>query len=187
MVYLCYVSLELMAAICHSRLSECYVLLCAFVPLQRAMARSGIGMVTPAVGLGALAALLTTGATTPAVTAAIPFRWGRFMRQPRNRALPLFEEFALPEPTTQPAPAAAVPAVGHPAVAAAPAEPPAAAVPSLADVLSVVLAAVAAVNGEGVGEDQPLVQAGLDSLGESLAALFLGQPSSKPRALLIHF
>ena len=45
-------------------------------------------------------------------------------------------------------------------------EQPAARVPSQAELLAQVLAAVAAVHGSEVEPQQPLLQAGLDSLGE---------------------
>ena len=122
-----------------------------------AMLRAGVGLVQPRQGMAVVQALLAgrPGSAGAAVLAFIPFLWGRFMQQPGNARLPYYAEFA--------GRAAAVAAPGsmplvQPAAAAA-------AVPPLEHLLAQALQAVAAVSGASVEPQQPLVQAGVDSLG----------------------
>ena len=87
---------------------------------------------------------------------AVPFRWRTFLADPRQAVQPFYSEFVASEQqlrlhvagTRQPA--AVVPAQQR----------------SAADVEATVAAAVAAALGEEVAADAPLLQAGLDSLGE---------------------
>ncbi len=122
--------------------------------VHRAMQRSGVGMLQPRQGLAAMRQLLDSVAAAPQL-AAIPFVWGRFMQAARNAAA-----FFYGEHTQQ---AGGSPAGQPPA----PQQAEAAAQPALseADLLAQVLAVVAAVHGEAVESQQPLLQAGLDSLG----------------------
>lgn len=136
--------------------------------VHRAMDRMGVAMLQPTQGLAAMQALLgAPAAATPAQLAAIPFTWRRFLRAPRHAAAFFYGEHAaeLGEPETQQQPLLlAAPAAIHAAPAAA--APAAAAVPSQSEVLQQVLAVVAAVHGASLDPQQPLLQAGLDSLGE---------------------
>lgn len=137
--------------------------------VQRAMGRAGIGMVTPASGLDALGAVLRAAAPA-AQLAAIPFAWGRFMQLPHNAAAGLYQEFTSLDGARHTAPAA-------PQAASAPPPAPRAALPSPEEVLRRVGAAVVAVHGAELGAGVPLVQAGLDSLGECCSVVFLGNPA----------
>jgi hypothetical protein len=130
--------------------------------------RMGMSLISPAAGLAALESALSSISTTsttalqPAATvAAVPFNWPTFMpRQLGGPAELLLSEFAAE------AAAAAVPtrptrrrraAAQRPSAAAA-------AVPSEA-LQSQVADAVSAILGRSVAVDEPLVAAGLDSLG----------------------
>ena len=132
--------------------------------VQRAMERAGIGMVAPTAGLAAMAAL-TGAACAPGVVAAIPFRWRRFMQLHNNSAAPLYGEFARPASNSPQA--ATATAVWRDAAALAPAvHVVAAEVLPLAEIARSIGQAILAVHGAEVSSDEPLVQAGLDSLGE---------------------
>ena len=63
--------------------------------VQRAMERSGVAMVTPTAGLGAMEAALGAAAQPP-LLASVPFMWSRFMQLPRNAAAPIFQEHVHP-------------------------------------------------------------------------------------------
>jgi hypothetical protein len=95
--------------------------------------------------------------------AAIPFRWATFLRSPQNARQPFYAAF-LPEATAS--------QHGLPASLTQLPQPPADAHAADAVALSeaVVAAAVAeavrAALGDGVSSSTPLLQAGLDSLGE---------------------
>lgn len=154
--------------------------------VHRAMQRSGVGMLQPWQGLTAIQQLVTAGAVggCPAL-AVIAFDWQRFMQQPARAALFFYGEHhqALPPPATAQGPSlplllAASATVAstpgwqntmRPLAAAAPAAAPAA-LPSQDGVLQLVLQVLEEVHGGPVGPQQPLVQAGLDSLGAHLAA-----------------
>ena len=157
--------------------------------VHRAMQRSGVGMLQPAAGLAAMHALLAApAARATAQLAAIPFAWRRFMQAPRNAAAFYYGEH-LPADAADgqraaagahlalPGGAAGLPvAFGQPGAAVAAA--PAVAVPSPKEVLQRVLAVVAAVHGAALEPGQPLVAAGLDSLGELGALEFrAGMPA----------
>ena len=144
--------------------------------VHRAMQRSGVGMLQPWQGLAAMQQLLA-GAAGPAAAAAaqlaaIPFVWPRFMQQQRHAVAFLYGEHLPAQQNGLPLlPPAAVPAhqqqpfstaSGAASTAAAPA------IPSQEEVLQQVLSVVTAVHGSAVDPQQPLVQAGLDSLGEPL-------------------
>jgi NADP-dependent 3-hydroxy acid dehydrogenase YdfG len=127
--------------------------------------RMGMAMIQPQRGLAALSdalqALHAPGACAaahaPAALAAIPFRWPAFLA--RQAPVPaFFSEFA----SMLPAASGAQPAALRPTQPAAAA---AAATVRLAAVPEQVGEAVASILGRRVGEDEPLVAAGLDSLG----------------------
>ena len=98
----------------------------------------------------------------------MPFQWVTFLRDPRQAAQPFYADFLPPAtaaetPQPEPQQAGSQSAGGKVRL-------------SEAAVVAAVAAAVAAALGEDVGSDAPLLQAGLDSLGERifyLSALFL--------------
>ena len=107
--------------------------------------RLGLGQIDVPVGLDALATAL---ATRMAVTAAIPFCWSQFIKAARKPLAPAFAEFDvadLIEPAAQTV--SAVTVVDIPAVEQR------------------VQGAVAAILGAAVPPSEPLMAAGLDSLG----------------------
>ena len=152
--------------------------------VHRAMERSGVGMLQPAQGLSMLqqlAAALPTRA--PSKLAAIPFSWQRFMQLQRNASAFFYAEYyqigeafvdctpcllsgsnsealVWQQSDRQTALAAAT--------AAATTTPP---VPSVKQVLQQVTDAIAGIQGGSIDPQQPLVQAGLDSLGGCSRAL----------------
>ena len=133
--------------------------------VQRAMLRSGVGMVQPLQGLATLKQVLLSGSASaaPSQLAAIPFHWERFMQQRRNAAAFFYGEHAserqqLPAAHPPPGWAAAVPAATLQLATVR-------TVPPVEQLLQQVLSVVAAVHGAEVAPHQPLVQAGLDSLG----------------------
>jgi hypothetical protein len=133
--------------------------------------RMGMSLISPAAGLAALEAALSSITATPsaapqaaATVAAIPFNWPTFMaRQQGGPAASFLSEFA--------GAAAAVPvsAAGRPTrrrrTAAAQGPRGAAAAASSEALQAQVSDAVATILGRGVASDEPLVAAGLDSLG----------------------
>ena len=131
--------------------------------VHRAMQRSGVGMLQPCQGLAAMQHLLVA-ATGQAVAqlAAIPFVWQRFMQQQRNANAFFYGEHRVEE--VQHRPQLALLGGSHPATK----QHSAAAAPPLEQLLQQVLAALAAVHGSSIDPQQPLVQAGFDSLGEYL-------------------
>ena len=167
----------------------------------KAVERLGMGMIAPDQGVGAIQALLLLrgGAALPAVTAAVPFRWGRFIQRLGAGAVPpMFEAFAAeaaaeaPLPEAAPAAVAddsdaeieegssgrrrrqaAAPASRRRGAARRPAKAPAAATAAAAPdaaahkeyMVAQVQAAVSSVLGSTVGLEDPLMAAGLDSLG----------------------
>lgn len=134
--------------------------------VQRAMHRSGVGMLQPRQGLAAMRQLLGSAAAPPQL-AAIPFVWSRFMLAARNASAFLYGEhlqhasgssvLPLPEPAQQQQRSAA------------------AAVSSEAELLEQILSAVAAVHGSAIEPQQPLLQAGLDSLGKGVWLCYVGR------------
>jgi NADPH:quinone reductase-like Zn-dependent oxidoreductase/3-oxoacyl-(acyl-carrier-protein) synthase len=122
------------------------------------VARSGMALLQPAQGLAALSdalcMLANSSISRPAV-AAIPFRWGTFFKSAQQLQEPLFREFA--EAQALPGPATST---------AGPTRRAAAAGGQAPEQLQVqVQAAVAGILGRVVAADEPLVAAGLDSLG----------------------
>ena len=133
--------------------------------VHRAMQRSGVGMLDPCQGLAAMQQVLGAAAgQAVAQLAAIPFVWQRFMQQQRNAAAFFYGEHKLEE--VQHRPQLALLSGSQPATQ----QHKAAAVSPLEHLLAQVLAALAAVHGSSIDPQQPLVQAGLDSLGECLLA-----------------
>lgn len=133
--------------------------------VQRAMQRTGVGMVAPGAGLGALHHAIAVNGTAKLV--AIPFNWQQFMSHAKNAHEPVYQEFA--ELNKGASPMQHLSAEANVAERAPHSVPPAAATTpgtaiAMEDVASTVSAIVAAVHGESVLPGLPLVQAGLDSL-----------------------
>ena len=127
----------------------------------KAVERMGIGMIAPAAGILSIQRLLfQTAEAAPSLAAAVPFHWERFLRR-LDGVPPMFTEFAdavaSPGPSAQRAPARA-----QPATQALPSADPAV---LRGSVLAQVQDAVASVLGSSVGLEDPLMAAGLDSLG----------------------
>ena len=127
--------------------------------------RMGMGLVGPAAGLAALQALLpSTLLLTVAlpVAAAVPFKWSRLAQQAQrgSAVASLYSEFVP----------GAAPVARHEHSSEATTQPKAAARPALslaaarAAVLADVQATLKALLGSEVGEQEPLMAAGLDSL-----------------------
>ena len=162
----------------------------------RAVERLGMSMISPEQGVGAIQALLLRrAAMQPALTAAVPFRWGRFIRRLGTSPVPpMFQEFTaeaavdaaqemeaagsledmyaasgaskLEESTVmdrRPAGSTRRRAGRKPGATAA--APTAAAAAHKEYMLGQVQEAVVAVLGSTVGLEDPLMAAGLDSLG----------------------
>jgi 3-oxoacyl-(acyl-carrier-protein) synthase/acyl carrier protein len=138
--------------------------------LAARLRRQGLGEVRPAQGLAVLAALLAGGTAgpAPATLAASPLHWSAILKTKQPSVAAFYREFAAS--VAAPAAAALPPAL---AAAVPRAAPPLDAAAIEARVLSV----VAAVVGLAVEAGQPLMEAGLDSLGavdlrNSLASAF---------------
>jgi acyl carrier protein len=120
----------------------------------------GMSLISPAAGLAALEGAMRSQAgssgsiTTAPVVAAVPFMWPQFLQRQEQRGADttLFQEFS----------AARQHGTGDADVAA---ELAASSGLSAAAVKDVVLSAVTEVLGASVAEDEPLMAAGLDSLG----------------------
>ena len=145
----------------------------------KAVERMGMGMIVPGAGLGAVQSLLLQQAAqqVPAVAAAVPFKWPRFLQRFPSIP-PMFAEFEEAAVAAEQAftPAAAAGVLGAQpgssrAAAAGRAEPSAAAATAASAtaqreyILGQVQEAVASVLGASVGLEDPLMAAGLDSLG----------------------
>ena len=140
----------------------------------KAVERMGMGMIAPEQGMAAVQGVLLHVATTvPAVTAAVPFVWPRFLARVAG-APPMFAEVAA---SVASAPGAAAEAAAGEAAPtrrrrqrAQPTAGSAEAGSTTAEaqrtyVQGQVQEAVAAVLGSSVGAEDPLMAAGLDSLG----------------------
>ena len=152
------------------------------------MERLGVGVLSSRDGLAALGGLLSACGSRPGlggwaapVSIASSFHWARFMQQQLGAAAPFYALFTRPAAETEANEACGpgAPAVGvegpsrgsgsrsRAAVAAAgvvAAAPPASQA-SAVQVGAIVRAAIQAVVGREVGPSEPLLDAGLDSLG----------------------
>ena len=131
----------------------------------KAVERMGMGMIAPEAGIAAFQAVLLRGlAGASAVESVVPFKWDRFM--PRLSGAPaMFEEFAgagAASAATVAGASAGMPAAQARAGGAAGG---ASAEEQRQYVLGQVQEAVASVLGAPVGLEDPLMAAGLDSLG----------------------
>lgn len=147
----------------------------------KAVERMGMGMITPAAGIAAVHSLLMTQpAHTPALVTAVPFHWPHFMAR-LGSTPPMFAEFAAQAAAEKAADLAKTrAAAGLGGRAKAASAPAVSAEAQRAFVLGQVQDAVASVLGAPVGLDDPLMAAGLDSLGTGAldAAGSLGCPGS---------
>ena len=121
------------------------------------LARMGMPLITPSQGLAALATALTSACY---LLTAVPFAWSAFLSHPSNKANPAYTDFAVTEQSTS----TLVP----------PVSPPSHLLPgpnveertlSRDALLGQIAAMVETVVGQAVGHDEPLMAAGLDSLG----------------------
>lgn len=129
--------------------------------------RTGLGLLPADAGLGTLEGLLRTLHSVPALAAAVPIQWAKFLeKQFGGRAPPMFMSFAHAALPAQMPPAGHIKAAGD--FDANAAQRAGAAVLPTADrqayLLEQVQETVRAVLGGDVGSDQPLMAAGLDSL-----------------------
>jgi acyl carrier protein len=122
------------------------------------VARLGMGLISPASGLAALEGALASSAPAPVIS-AVPFKWSR-MAQRLGPDVPHFFSgviTASPSPPSRPPPGATAGARPRAAGQAAPA--------AAAEVGLQVQETVASILGHSVSPDEPLMAAGLDSLG----------------------
>ena len=115
--------------------------------------RTGLGMVEPVSGLAALHALLVSA--SPALVAAVPFNWPRFVARQKGTLPPFFAEYADVVDVLVENPRALSESKGATMSSHV----------SREAVQSQVQEAVVAVLGAAVGLEDPLMAAGLDSLG----------------------
>jgi acyl carrier protein len=117
-----------------------------------------MSLIKPEAGLAALEGVLGRQSisisglpSAPAVISAVPFLWGRFLQRQQQRGLDtsMFSEFEAPAQTS--ADAAGVQSADSGMSAAA--------------IKELVFSSVQEVLGASVAEDEPLMAAGLDSLG----------------------
>lgn len=145
------------------------------VAVQRAMERSGIGMVTPSAGLAVLCHAVGVGVrfigmeSVPSVVTAIPFKWQVFLAQ--HDASNIFSDFMVSDTgkRSSPLPCAVDGYTkryqGSNSSALSPPPPPKMASISRDDVLAAVDECIIAIHGSAINHTQPLIAAGLDSLG----------------------
>ena len=134
--------------------------------LQR-LERMGLGALSPQHGLGALQSVLSDGlragcglaGRAQPVVVASPFAWPRFLDSAR-RELPFFDEFAASLRASSASTPASLPAAGGAAYVV-----PGDAAQRRAFLAAQVAAAVRGLLGADVGAEEPLMEAGLDSLG----------------------
>jgi hypothetical protein len=126
--------------------------------------RMGMSLISPAAGLAALEAAVygvtSSSNIAPSAIAAVPFMWRQFVQRQLQQGadISLFEEFT----------AGLTAAAGQAAAEARPTEEQQAV--SLDAVKAAVHSSVQEVLGSAVADDQPLMAAGLDSLGSVVSA-----------------
>ena len=138
------------------------------------LARMGMALIDPKQGLAALAGVLQNASTVvaapPAQLTVVPFVWDKFLKAP-GQAQPanIFEEFTSlvkPQSKSQPLSAASVAASSSAALSAsAPSMTALTTEQRLAHLTAEIASAVASVLGSEVPPSEPLMAAGLDSLG----------------------
>lgn len=160
--------------------------------VARKVNRLGLGMLQPEAGLAAMERLLCSWgsagpggiglppAATSAVVPVVPFLWRTFLqrqqqqlRQLQQRSTsastislpPLFDNFVSLNPPSAAVSTARSSALKEMPTGSSSRDVAAAAAQQYSRVLGVVMSAVAGVTGSRVAEDEPLMAAGLDSLG----------------------
>ena len=131
--------------------------------LAARISSSGMGLIAPAAGLQALAALVQQRGVAPAIVAT-PFNWPRLQQAARGAVPPMFEDFSTPSTTTSSSVSPSGSDIQQAAAARRVAPKPAAAALSAAEVAVQISGLVRAVVGAEVPADEPLMSAGLDSL-----------------------
>ena len=121
------------------------------------LARMGMPLITPSQGLAALAAALTSACY---LLTAVPFAWGAFLSQPSNRANPAFTDFASTEQN-----ASSLTPLSSSPTSLLPGGNAVGQTLSRDTLVAQIAAMVETVVGQAVGHDEPLMAAGLDSLG----------------------
>lgn len=130
----------------------------------RRVERMGMGMVAPAVGLGAMARVLFSPCTTAAVFAAVPFRWQQFVTWLSSSTVPPMFAVVAMGATLPSQPTAAALAPPACTVMAAPV-PLQLNAEALQQQLAAEVQAVAqSILGAEVSPTEPLMAAGMDSL-----------------------
>ena len=134
------------------------------------LARMGMPLITPSQGLAALASVLSSHSmqASSSCMAAMPVVWPTFLSRLEKKHQAVFSEFVAASQTTAavsdlPNPASAQSLAAH--TVTAPTRPAEQAGISRDMVHSQVQAAIQAVLGEVLGDMQPLMAGGLDSLG----------------------
>ena len=134
-------------------------------------AASGLDMITPAAGLAALEDAASMGADSPATIVAAQFlwrdvhSWGRDRSEAAGAVKPLFAAFAEETPTAELQPGSALqPVYARPGVAITKDG-------VMQDAEEVVSSVLRGLLGDDIAPDQPLMEAGLDSLGACSLAL----------------
>ena len=120
------------------------------------LARMGMPLITPSQGLAALATALTSVCY---LLTAVPFAWSTFLSHPSNKANPAYSDFTSTEQHTS---TLMPPAKTSTHLQASNAEEHTLSRDALLGQIAVM---VETVVGQAVGHDEPLMAAGLDSLG----------------------
>ena len=122
------------------------------------LARMGMPLITPSQGLNALATALTSACY---LLTAVPFVWSAFLSHPSNKANPAYTDFAATEHSTS----NAMQPASSPANLLLPGPNAEQCTLSRDTLLGQIAVMVETVVGQAVGHDEPLMAAGLDSLG----------------------
>ena len=123
------------------------------------LARMGMPLINPVQGLAALATALSS---TCHLLTAVPFAWAAFLDQPSNKDNPIYANFALEDHAEV---TDSLASATHSSTAILPGGKAEMLTVSRETLLGQILAMVETVVGHGVGLDEPLMAAGLDSLG----------------------
>ena len=121
------------------------------------LARMGMPLITPSQGLAALAAALTSACY---LFTAVPFAWSAFLSHPSNKANPAYTDFAATEQSTSTL-VPPISSLSH----LGPGSNAEECTLSRDTLLGQIAVMVETVAGQPVGHDEPLMAAGLDSLG----------------------
>ena len=122
------------------------------------LARMGMPLITPSQGLAAFATALTSACY---LLTAVPFAWSAFLTNPSNKANPAYTDFVATEQST----INVMPPASSPANLLLPGPSAEPCTLSRGTLLGQIAVMVETVVGQAVGHDEPLMAAGLDSLG----------------------